>query len=172
MASLEKFVLIQGLQHLNRVVHEDLVAIELFPESEWSCPSGIVMKDAEEDKMEEKTTVDEDSNSDEMMEVDKVVQKPVDKSLIQPTGRVVGIIKRNWHPYCGTLLPLAAGGSLQTTRRYTFIPADRRIPRVRLEMRQASILMGKRIIVSIDSWPRSSISIPARTLCQGIWHNW
>ena len=156
VASLEKFVLIQGLQHLNRAVHEDVVAIELFPESEWSCPSGVVMKDAEEEKMEEKTTVDEDLNSDETMEVDKVVQKPVDKSLIQPTGRVVGIIKRNWRPYCGTLLPLAAGGSLQTTRRYTFIPADRRIPRVRLETRQASILMGKRIIVSIDSWPRSS----------------
>ena len=156
VASLEKFVLIQGLQHLNRAVHEDVVAIELFPELEWSCPSGVVMKDAEEEKMEEKTTVDEDLNSDETMEVDKVVQKPVDKSLIQPTGRVVGIIKRNWRPYCGTLLPLAAGGSLQTTRRYTFIPADRRIPRVRLETRQASILMGKRIIVSIDSWPRSS----------------
>ena len=155
VASLEKFVLIQGLQHLNRAVH-DVVAIELFPESEWSCPSGVVMKDAEEEKMEERTTVDEDLNSDETMEVDKVVQKPVDKSLIQPTGRVVGIIKRNWRPYCGTLLPLAAGGSLQTTRRYTFIPADRRIPRVRLETRQASILMGKRIIVSIDSWPRSS----------------
>ena len=36
MASLEKFVLIQGLQHFNRAVHEDVVAIEQFPESEWS----------------------------------------------------------------------------------------------------------------------------------------
>lgn len=157
VASLEKFVLIQGLQHLNRAVHEDVVAVELFPESEWSYPSGLVMKDAEEEKLEEKVTGDDDEvDSDELMEVDKAVQKPVDKSLIQPTGRVVGIIKRSWRPYCGTLLPLTTGASLQTTRRHTFIPADRRIPRVRLETRQASILMGKRIIVSIDSWPRSS----------------
>ena len=157
VASMEKFVLIQGLQHLNRAVHEDIVAIELFPESEWTCPSGLVMKDAEEQKVEEKVTDDDDDmSSEDVMDVDKSVQKPVDESLIQPTGRVVGIIKRNWRPYCGTLLPLTSGASLQTTRRHTFIPADRRIPRVRLETRQASILMGKRIIVSIDSWPRSS----------------
>ena len=98
------------------------------------------MKDAEEEKMEERSTVDKDSNLDEMMEFDKVVQKPVDKSLIQLTGRVVDIIKRNWRPYCAILLPLAAGGSLQTTRKYTFIPANRWIPHVRLETRQASIL--------------------------------
>ena len=50
VASMEKFVLIQGLQHLNRAVHEDIVAIELFPESEWTCLSGLIMKDAEEQK--------------------------------------------------------------------------------------------------------------------------
>ena len=66
VTSLEKFVLIQGLQHLNRAVHEDVVAIELFPESEWSCPSGLVMKDAEEEKVEENVTGDDDEvNSDE-----------------------------------------------------------------------------------------------------------
>ena len=43
-----------------------MVAIELFPESEWSCPSGLVMKDAEEEKVEENVTGDDDEvNSDE-----------------------------------------------------------------------------------------------------------
>ena len=158
VTSMEKFVLIQGLQHLNRAVHEDIVAIELFPESEWTCPSGLVVKDAEEEKVQKATNDDSDDevNPDEMMDVDKAVQKPVDKLLIQPTGKVVGIIKRNWRPYCGMLLPLTSGASLQTTHRHTFIPADQRVPHVRLETRQASVLMGKRIIVSIDSWPHSS----------------
>ena len=154
--SLDKFVLIQGLQHLNRAVHEDLVAIELFPESEWSHPSGVVMKDVEEQKTNE-VIGEEVDDSVEPMEVDETEaeRQVVDKSLIQPTGKVVGIIKRNWRAYCGTLLPLTIS-SMETTRRYTFIPADRRIPRIRLETRQAANLMGKRIIVNIDSWPRSS----------------
>ena len=40
--------------------------------------------------------------------------------------------------------------------RQLFIAAERRIPRIRIETRQAENLMGKRIIVSIDAWPRSS----------------
>ena len=156
--SLEKFVLIQGLQHLNRSVNGDVVAIELFPESDWTCPSGVVMKDVEEEERSKDAMDEDDVDSEEAMEVDKPVEEKttvVDKSLIQPTGKVVGIIKRNWRAYCGTLLPLTYS-SAETTRRHTFIPADRRIPRVRLETRQAANLMGKRIIVSIDSWPRSS----------------
>lgn len=27
----------------------------------------------------------------------------VNKDMLRPTGRVVGIIKRNWRPYCGML---------------------------------------------------------------------
>ena len=40
--------------------------------------------------------------------------------------------------------------------RHLFIAADRQIPRIRIETRQAESLMGKRIIVSIDAWPRNS----------------
>ena len=119
VTSMEKFVLIQGLQHLNRAVHEDIVAIELFPESEWTYPSGLVMKDAEEEKVEKATNDDSDDevNPDEMMDVDKAVQKPVDKLLIQPTGRVMGIIKRNWRPYCSMLLLLTRGNRRQRSRK-------------------------------------------------------
>lgn len=40
--------------------------------------------------------------------------------------------------------------------RHLFTPADRRIPRIRIETRQASSLVGQRIIVTIDGWPRNS----------------
>ena len=33
---------------MNRAVHQDVVAIEMLPESEWSCPSSMVMEDEEE----------------------------------------------------------------------------------------------------------------------------
>ncbi len=143
--SMEQWVLVQGLEGLNRVVHEDVVAVELLPEAEWSCPSGIVRKDVEEEE--------EEKEGEEGGEGENERKKPVvDKSALKPTGRVVGVIRRNWRPYCGTLLPL-----LDMKRpHHTFVPSDRRIPRVRLETRQACNLVGKRIIVSIDSWPRSS----------------
>ena len=149
--SMEKWVLVQGRENLNRAVHEDVVAVELFPESEWSCPSGVVMKDADETTQVENE--DEEEAQLKGKESVPVQKQPADKSLLRPTGRVVGIIKRNWRPYCGTLLPRSAG---MQGRGHTFVPADKRIPRVRLVTRQGSTLLGKRIIVSIDSWPRSS----------------
>ena len=134
--SLEKWVLVQGLENMNRAIHEDIVAIELFPESKWMCPSGIVAKESEE--IVEETV--------------PLVSKEVDQSLVQPTGHVVGIIKRNWRPYCGTILPLDDMSGLH----HTFLPAEKRIPRVRLETRQGPFLVNKRIIISIDAWSRSS----------------
>ena len=147
VASMEKFVLIQGLENLNRSVDEDLVAIEIFPKEKWSSPSGYVMKDADSGQQ---------SKENEEMDIDLPSSRAkMDETLLQPTGRVVGVIKRNWRQYCGTILPLTHS-SMSSTRMHTFIPADRRIPRVRLETRQAQNLIGKRIIVSIDSWPRTS----------------
>lgn len=38
----DKQVLIRGLKHLNRAVHEDVVAIEVFPKSQWVGASSTV----------------------------------------------------------------------------------------------------------------------------------
>ena len=146
VSSMERWVFVQGLQNLNRAVHEDTVAVELLPESEWCCPSGLVTKEEEDNREEKEGEVEDGENRD------KTSRKTVDPTLVEPTGRVVGIIRRNWRPYCGTLLPLS---SMKGTR-HTFLPAERRIPRVHLETRQAPNLLGKRIVVSIDGWPRSS----------------
>lgn len=54
-------VLIQGLQNLNRAVHQDVVAVELFPKERWVAPSAVVLQDdqqndedAEEEEAEKK----------------------------------------------------------------------------------------------------------------------
>jgi hypothetical protein len=44
---------------------------------------------------------------------------------------------------------------LQATR-HLFIPAEKKIPKIRIETRQAEKLTSQRIIVVIDSWPRTS----------------
>lgn len=149
--SMESFVFVRGLSHLNRAIHGDVVAVELLPEADWSSPSGMVTKIAE--SAQEENAEDEHDNLESGETSSK--QRPLTRTKAQPTCRVVGIIKRNWRAYCGTLLPLIHS-AMSSTRRHTFIPADRCIPRVRLETRQAETLVGKRIIINIDSWPRSS----------------
>lgn len=37
-----------------------------------------------------------------------------------------------------------------------FVAADRQIPRIMIESRQGELLQTKKIIVSIDAWPRNS----------------
>lgn len=39
---------------------------------------------------------------------------------------------------------------------HLFVPAERKIPKVRIETRQSESLSKQRIIVAIDSWPRNS----------------
>lgn len=133
-------ILIQGRLNLNRAVHQDLVAIEVLPEKEWCAPSEIVL-DVE---IQPGADIDE--------RVTKRSVTTTKSELKRRTGKVVGIIKRNWRPYCGIL---EDSGSREMTK-HLFSPADRRIPRIRIETRQASKLIGQRILVAIDSWGRFS----------------
>lgn len=92
------------------------------------------------------------------------------------SGRVVGIIKRNWRQYAGSLLDNevandtdilnddddGTGGpgsssSLENGCSYTFVPVDRKIPRVRIATRRHDALAGCRLLVAMDSWPATSL---------------
>ncbi|KAG7279912.1 hypothetical protein CRUP_021545 [Coryphaenoides rupestris] len=53
-------------------------------------------------------------------------------------------------------LDLEASNRGTTSTRHLFTPADRRVPRIRIETRQASALASQRIMVAIDGWPRHS----------------
>lgn len=75
-------------------------------------------------------------------------------------GRVVGILKRNWREYCGTLKPLhadrkdASEGFNKADR--LFIPTDSRLPNIMIQTRHSANLENKRIVVVLDSWDRFS----------------
>ncbi|XP_076648306.1 exosome complex exonuclease RRP44-like protein Dis3 [Halictus rubicundus] len=138
----EKSILIQGRSNLNRAVDGDTVAIELLAEEEWSSPSDIVLQDE----------VEADAN--DVLETEKVLDKFVTTSKMEktPTGKIVGIIRRNWRQYCGILQPSNIDGNV----KHLFVPAERKIPKIRIETRQYELLRKQRIIVAIDSWPRNS----------------
>lgn len=135
-------VLLQGLQNLNRAVHQDVVAVQLLPREQWVAPSSIVLQDEGTEK--------DDSGGEE--DEDKALKMSAAEAARKPTGKVVGIIKRNWRPFCGMLNV----SQIKESTRHLFTPADRRIPRIRIETRQASTLSGQRIMVAIDGWPKDS----------------
>ncbi|XP_037952749.1 exosome complex exonuclease RRP44-like isoform X1 [Teleopsis dalmanni] len=139
-------ILLQGREAMNRAVDGDIVAIELLPEAEWSTPSEIVLEEVEnieglEDQKIAEREMDMFKNT-----VSKISEEK------RPTGRVIGIIRRKWRQYCGILQKSV----LENTNRHIFVPADRKIPRIRIETRQSKKLLDQRIVVAIDSWPRFS----------------
>ena len=151
-------VLIQGKSHINRAMHDDIVAIELLPENEWTSKSEVVLI---ADENENKTT---DKQTAEVMDIDIIADEKSNQNKEEqtkarkiPCAKVVGIIKRNWRQYCGVLR--IRDESLMKSMLLTshlFVPAEKRIPFIRVETRQYQTLKNQRIIVAIDSWPRDS----------------
>lgn len=137
-------VLIQGLQNLNRAVNQDVVALQLLPCSQWVAPSSVVLQDEGKAK--------DDEAAEQEAEEEAALKATGADAACKPTGKVVGIIKRNWRPFCGMLNV----SHIKESTRHLFTPADRRIPRIRIETRQASALAGQRIMVAIDGWPKHS----------------
>lgn len=118
----------------------DIVAVELFAESTWKTPSEMILQD------------DQDDPGDVLEQINLTPSDDVAVEEKQPTGKVVGIIRRKWRQYCGILLLNPIAGST----RHIFVPAERKIPRVRIETRQSEQLKSQRIIIAIDQWPRHS----------------
>lgn len=148
----EETIHIVGREHLNRGIQGDVVAVHILPRSEWkSSISAIVEEEVVRDSKSEPDRID--SLPKESMDVDHD-----ESSDLVPTGKVVGIIKRNWRPFCGTIeaASVQATSSLSAIQSVFFWSMDKRIPKIRIRTRQAQELMGKRIIVSIDNWDRSS----------------
>ena len=53
--------------NLNRAVHEDIVAVEILPKSQWTCPSSVVTTTLTENDKED----DDDDDDDDDEDVDK-----------------------------------------------------------------------------------------------------
>ncbi|KAF0421110.1 exosome complex exonuclease RRP44-like protein [Gigaspora margarita] len=146
-------IMILGRPCLNRAIQGDVVAVQLLPKSEWlRTPTAVVVEE------EEEANVNADLKEDgEPKEQNDELESEVIESS-QPTGKIVGIIKRNWRPYCGFISKKSVKSSATSTfsENVLVVPMDRRIPYIYIRTRQAQNLMGQRILVSIDAWPKNS----------------
>jgi exosome complex exonuclease DIS3/RRP44 len=136
---------------MNRGVSGDIVVVELLPEAEWKGEGDEVVDDDKKDEDPE-----EGGSDDE--EGDKIaVDEP--KKKTQPTGRVVGVLKRNWRTYVchlalASLPPSALTSAIATPILAT--PVSRALPKIKLLTRQASLLATQKFLVSIDTWSADS----------------
>lgn len=131
---LDEPILVQGLEQLNRAVDGDVVAVELLEKVKWSAPAEVVLED-------------EGYDPGDTLEQDKdVLEQAIKARDVKPTGKVVGIIRRKWRQYCGMLQENPSGS--QATR-HIFVPAEKKIPKIRIETRQACLLKGQRIIGNV-----------------------
>lgn len=85
--------MVQGREGLNRAIDGDTVAIELLPEDQWSAPSDMILQDETED------------DPGDVVDDEKILSENKSVATIekQPTGKIVGIIRRKWRQYCGIL---------------------------------------------------------------------
>jgi len=139
-------VLLNGRLFINRAVDGDMVAIQLLPESEWKRPSSRVV----EEKVKDDTDLTEDAG--DATEAAPAKSRSGKDNKAQPCGRIVGIIKRNWRAYAGSI-------DMQSRRgdSYLFVPVARNLPYIRIRTSKApEEIEGKRLVVQIDTWERTS----------------
>ncbi|TFK40883.1 RNB-domain-containing protein [Crucibulum laeve] len=165
VAAFDKSVLLVGRENMNRAVDGDVVVVEIFDEKEWRASTNEVVdqdatlkNDDAEASGDDGEELDTNSLVDEESKLVRNGAKTVGTER-QPTGRIVGIIKRNWRAYVchidSTSLSTATSTSLALQTVFA-TPVSRLLPRIRLRTRQAPILLGQKILVTIDRWDAHS----------------
>lgn len=164
--SFDRPLIIQGRENSNRAVSGDIVVLEVLPKDQWKAPSSKVI--VEEDINKNDNAENEDDSGEGVVSAQerKALRDEVKRAhgkagegKPQPTAKVVGIIKRNWRQYVGHIdKDSVKTGAKQSRAQQTvfLIPMDKRIPKIRVRTRQAGDLLGKRVLVTIDSWDRES----------------
>lgn len=162
--ALEKALLILGRENSNRAVSGDVVVVEILPQDQWKAPSEKIVDEETLNKndnaeAEEDEAVVTEQERRALQEEAKRAHSKGAEARAQPTAKVVGVMKRNWRQYVGHVDNQSANSSVKQGRRQTtvfLIPMDKRIPKIRVRTRQADELLGKRVLVTIDTWDRDS----------------
>lgn len=163
--SFDKPLIIMGRENSNRSISGDSVVVEVLPKDQWKAPSTKIL---DEEQVNKDEGADDENEEEEAIVTErerKALYEEVRKAQrgsqtdAQPTARVVGVIKRNWRQYVGTVDPSSVGSSAKQGRRTQavfLLPMDKKIPKIRIRTRQAEDLIGKRILATIDTWDRDT----------------
>lgn len=169
----------------NRAVDGDIVAIELNSIDKWiSSSASVTTQPSGNESNENKTrfkqkgtaqvanetaepTYNELTNVPDTVTIDNVTEN------LKPTGKVVGILRRNFASYCGSIYEKSSKSQLEVSEREkialeneqeyqdgsatcVFFPVDTKIPPILIRTSQRDRFLGQRIVVAMDSWPSHS----------------
>ncbi|XP_047968505.1 exosome complex exonuclease RRP44 homolog A-like [Salvia hispanica] len=150
-------IIIYGRTNMNRAFDGDIVAVELLAQDCWKEEKSLAIAN-DEDEEEDDFHLAPSSADDAPRGSHPSQVSTGNKSDMptRPSGRVIGIIKRNWHSYCGSLEPMPMPAGDGGIAHALFVSKDRRLPKIRIQTRQLGNLLDKRIIVAVDSWDRLS----------------
>jgi len=163
--AFDKSLLILGRDNSNRAVSGDVVVVEVLPKAQWKVPSTKII---DEETLNKDENAEAEEGEGELIVTEnerKALQEEVKRmhgrstaARLQPTARVVAIVKRNWRQYVGHVDQSVSSNISQGRKQQTvfLVPMDKRVPKIRIRTRQADELVGKRILVTIDAWDRDS----------------
>ncbi|VDB83383.1 unnamed protein product [Peniophora sp. CBMAI 1063] len=144
-------------------VNRDIVTVEVFDPKDWKAPADevvdqeVTLKIADvEDSEDEGEPLEPIGEELRILKEEEDARRAAER---QPTGRIVGIVKRNWRTYVCHIdsTSLTSESSTSMSQQTVFTPpVSRLIPRIRMHTRQAPSLLGQKILVTIDRWDVTS----------------
>ena len=183
-------ITIDGLQDRNRAVDGDVVAIALHPINKWlgdsngTSPTKKTEEPTPSSKKETGIASDTaEPTESELSNVPETITIDDELGSLRPTGKVVGILRRNFESVSGSIYfkrspttkDLASTSSMTATvstkekiaaeheREHSdgtttcvFFPVDKKIPPILIRTTQRDRFLGQRIVVTLDSWPNTS----------------
>jgi exosome complex exonuclease DIS3/RRP44 len=164
VAAFDKPLLVLGRESSNRSISGDSVVVEVLPTERWKAPSTKIIEEEtlnqnENAEVEEKEAVITEQEKRTLQAQVKKAHGGNFENRSQQTAQVVGVIKRNWRQYVGTVDPGSTGSiATQGRKQQTvfLVPMDKKVPKIRIRTRQIDELVGKRILATIDSWDRDT----------------
>jgi len=179
-------ILVPGRRARNRAFDGDEVAIRLFPPARWARGADAVAARAG-NRGDDDDDDDENENENDETGVGLGTARAFDSAesadsadyssaepLVAPvpTGEVVAILRPRGADFVATVSSedaeeIERGGLTSSSRAAArnsvlAVPADRRLPKVRLLTRHATELIRKRLLVRVERWPRHSRHPEAR----------
>ncbi|OBT50694.1 exosome complex exonuclease DIS3/RRP44, partial [Pseudogymnoascus sp. 24MN13] len=147
--SFDKPLLVLGRDSINRGVHGDIVVVEVLPKDQWKEPSSKII---EEEILNKNENADTDDGERPGHTARKACPSRRGEEDAQQEHRRPSTTDRK--------SGRSAKEELETQSRKQqtvfLIPMDKKIPKIRVRTRQAGELLGKRILVTMDSWDRES----------------
>ena len=130
---------------LNRCLDGDVVAIRVFPVEEWTKPSRLLKK-------EERKALNVPGKDNRPRALTADAEEAKARGFL-PTAEIVGLIQNNRKPLCGSIMwDEEDKKSTAQVAHIHFRPMKGNCPYIRLQTRQVSQWIGKRLQVVIDDW--------------------